>query len=251
VCARELLRIDRLRWRAHGGRGPSGRATNGTGRAVGFPRTFDLLAAGALLVLGAPILALAALAIRLDSPGPVLFRQARIGQGGRPFEMLKLRTMRAGASSDPHREHVRALLQAADGASDTRRPWAGLASDPRVTRVGRLLRTSGLDELPQLINVLCGEMRLVGPRPALPYEVELWSDWHFRRLAVPPGITGLWQVDGRDRSTFDEMVHLDLAYIATRSLTLDLAILARTPRALLRRPSAAASSSASYHPCHP
>ncbi len=193
---------------------------------------FDLLIAALLLAAAAPILALAALAIRLDSPGPVLFRQTRIGQGGRPFEMLKLRTMFAHSSPALHRDHVHALLRRADGARGTA-PWARLAGDPRVTRAGRVLRAAGLDELPQLVNVLRGDMRLVGPRPALPYEVELWSDWHFRRLEVPPGITGLWQVSRRDRCTFDEMVHLDLTYIATRSLARDLAILARTPSALL------------------
>jgi lipopolysaccharide/colanic/teichoic acid biosynthesis glycosyltransferase len=197
--------------------------------ALAAVRGFDLVVAGLLLAAAAPVLLLAALAIRLDSPGPILFRQIRVGQGGRPFEMLKLRTMIAGASPALHREHVRALLR--DGAG---RPWIGPAADARVTRLGRLLRATALDELPQLVNVLRGDMRLVGPRPALPYEVDLWADWHHRRLTVPPGITGLWQVAGRERSTFDEMVRLDLAYIAARSTWLDLSILLRTPWALLR-----------------
>lgn len=193
-------------------------------------RAFDLVVAGLLLAVAAPVLLVAALAIRVDSPGPIFFRQIRIGRGGRAFEMFKLRTMFADANPAVHREHVRALLREGGG-----RPWIGPAADTRVTRPGRLLRATGLDELPQLVNVLRGDMRLVGPRPALPYEVDLWADWHYRRLAVPPGITGLWQVAGRERSTFDEMVRLDLAYIAARSTRLDLSILLRTPWALLQR----------------
>jgi len=197
-------------------------------------RAFDVAAACVLMLASLPLLAVLAVAIRLDSRGPVLFRQTRIGRGCRPFVMLKLRTMRAGADGTPHRAHVRSLLlgrRAEEGA----RPWARLRADPRVTRVGRVLRATGLDELPQLVNVLCGDMRLVGPRPALPYEVDCWDAWHFGRLAVPPGITGLWQVTGRDRVDFDGMVRLDLEYIARRSLVLDLAILARTPWAAWRR----------------
>lgn len=201
----------------------------------GYPRPparlFDLVVATTLLVLAAPLLALLALAIRWDSPGPVLFRQTRLGQGGRPFELLKLRTMRSGADPAAHQAHVAFLL----GAAGAARPWSPLPRDRRVTRLGRLLRASGLDELPQLVNVLRGEMRLVGPRPALPYEAALWQDWHHGRLAVPPGITGLWQVTARHRVDFDGMARLDLAYIARRSLALDLWILLRTPIALIRR----------------
>lgn len=194
-------------------------------------RLFDLVIAATLLVLAAPLLALLALAIRWDSPGPVLFRQTRLGQGGRPFELLKLRTMQAGADPEIHRAHVALLL----AAPDRPQPWSPLPADGRVTRLGRLLRASGLDELPQLLNVLRGEMRLVGPRPALPYEAALWQDWHHGRLAVPPGITGLWQVTARHRVDFDGMARLDLAYIARRSLALDLWILLQTPLAVLRR----------------
>jgi len=198
-------------------------------------RAFDVIAAGLLLAASVPLIVLAALAIRIDSPGPVLFRQTRVGRGGRLFEMLKLRTMAAGADGAMHQAHVRQLIPARAPAE----PWRRIDPDPRVTRVGRILRRTGIDELPQLVNVLRGEMRLVGPRPALPYEVELWQAWHFERLAVPPGITGLWQVAGRDRTSFDDMVRLDLAYIAGRSLGADLAILARTPAVLLRRARAA------------
>lgn len=195
-------------------------------------RILDVALALALLALAAPLLAVAAVSIRLDSPGPVIFRQTRVGLARRSFELLKLRTMAAGADSAPHEAHVRCLLHGGGGPGHA---WAPLPADPRVTRVGRLLRRTGIDELPQLVNVLRGDMRLVGPRPALPYEVERWQEWHFARLAVPPGITGLWQVRGRSRVDFDGMVRLDLDYLSRRSLALDLAILARTPIAVLRR----------------
>lgn len=196
--------------------------------AVPYPATqrlFDLVGAVAGLVLASPLMILAALALRLDSPGPVLFRQTRIGRGGRPFQMLKFRSMVPGADPEPHRDHIRRLLTGRRSG----RPWAKLEPDPRATRVGRLLRATSLDELPQLFNVVRGEMSLVGPRPALPYELDLWQPWHYGRLAVPPGITGLWQVEARGRADFDEMIRLDLEYIRRRSLWLDLVILFRTP----------------------
>lgn len=196
-------------------------------------RLLDVTAATALLVLTGPLVLLAALAIRLDSPGAVLFRQTRIGQGGRPFEMLKLRTMISHADPELHRQHVQRLLRHArrePGGS----AWAKPAPDPRITRIGRILRASCLDELPQIVNVLRGEMSLVGPRPALSYEAALWADWHWARLAVPPGITGLWQVQSRGRVDFDGMVRLDLAYIARRSVRTNLWILLRTPVVVLR-----------------
>ncbi len=194
-------------------------------------RLLDLLLVVASLPLTLPIMLLAGLALRIDSPGPVLFRQARLGRGGRVFDMFKLRSMHLDADPDLHRRHVQRLID-----PDRKGPaWQRMDADPRVTRVGRWLRASGLDELPQLFNVLAGQMSLVGPRPALPYEAELWQDWHHQRLAVRPGITGLWQVEGRDRVDFDGMVHLDLEYIRRRSLGLDLRLLARTPLALLDR----------------
>lgn len=201
----------------------------------GLHRLIDTSLASLLLVLAAPVLLIAAIAVRLDSEGPALFRQPRVGRDGRTFQLLKLRTMRVDADPDVHRRHVRRLIS----GRDRDRAWMPLCDDPRVTRVGRFLRRTALDELPQLINVLKGDMSLVGPRPATPYEVEMWTDRHMQRLAVRPGITGLWQVEGRGEASFDDMVDLDIAYIADRSPLLDLEILARTPGAVLgarRRP---------------
>jgi lipopolysaccharide/colanic/teichoic acid biosynthesis glycosyltransferase len=221
---------DRVTW---WGAVPAGRAA---GRAGAWPpawRALDVVGAAGLLVLAGPLLLAAALAIRLDSPGPVLFRQVRLGLGGRPFEMLKLRTMVAGADPALHRRHVERLLRHPRAARSAA-AWAKPEQDPRITRVGRALRASCLDELPQLVNVLRGEMSLVGPRPALPYEAELWAEWHRMRLTVPPGITGPWQVAARGRVDFDSMVRLDLDYIARRSVATNLRILLQTPGALLR-----------------
>jgi len=204
-------------------------ARAGTALAVAAWRALELALAAALLVAAGPLLLAAAAAIRLDSPGPVLFRQRRVGMAGRSFQLLKLRTMVVHADPAPHRDHVRRLMS---GSSSE--PWAPMTADPRVTRAGRVLRRFALDELPQLWNVLRGDMSLVGPRPALPYEVELWSARQRRRLAVRPGITGLWQVAARGSADFQTMVELDLTYIARRSPWLDLCILARTPAAVLR-----------------
>jgi lipopolysaccharide/colanic/teichoic acid biosynthesis glycosyltransferase len=190
-------------------------------------RVLDVTLGALLLVLSAPLLLVLALAVWLDSPGPVLYRQTRVGLHGNTFPMLKLRTMFEGASEASHRRHIRQLMAAQS-------PWSPLEHDPRITRVGRLLRRTGLDELPQLWNVVRGEMSLVGPRPALPYETALWQSWHFERLAVRPGITGLWQVNGRGTADFDDMVRMDLEYVERQCLALDLAILARTPLAAVR-----------------
>jgi exopolysaccharide biosynthesis polyprenyl glycosylphosphotransferase len=195
-------------------------------RQIGFGRLALLVkramdVAGAIigLVVGAPLLALIAFAIRLDSPGPILFSQARIGQGGVPFRMLKFRSMRAG--SEAELENLR-LLNESDG------PTFKMRDDPRITRIGRRLRRHSLDELPQLWNVLRGEMSLVGPRPPLPDEVDRYKDWHMRRLEVRPGLTGLWQVSGRSLLSFDEQVLLDIHYVEKWSLWLDLQTLLRT-----------------------
>ena len=188
-----------------------------------------------------PLVLALALAVRLDSPGPAFFVQERLGQGGRRFKLYKLRSMRQDADEDAHRQRVARLL----GEAGRGQAWGPAAADPRVTRLGRFLRRWGLDELPQLYNVLRGDMSLVGPRPALPYEAELWEPWHRQRLSARPGLTGLWQVEGRAAGggrqaavDFDGMVRLDLDYLRRRSLTLDLSILARTPAALWRRRSA-------------
>lgn len=207
--------------------------TGSTPRALA-KRVLDVVVAALLLVCLIPVLLVCALAIRLDSPGPVLFRQRRVGAGGKAFTMLKFRTMRADADPALHRAFVTAFIQgkAAPEAKQGSQLYK-LVRDPRVTRVGGWLRQSSLDELPQLWNVVRGDMSLVGPRPPLPYEVVEYSRTHLQRLAVTPGITGLWQVSGRSSTTFEEMVALDLEYIRKRSLVLDIRILLATIPALL------------------
>ena len=215
-------------------------------------RLFDLVGAATLLVLLTPFLALIALAIMLESRGPVIFRQERLG-GRRvksahgwqwrlePFTFYKFRTMAQDATPNLHREYMAgyingdegAMAKAASGAKDENS--YKLIRDPRVTRVGRALRKLSLDELPQLMNVLKGEMSLVGPRPPIPYEVEMYSGEHFRRFEAIPGITGLWQVSGRAEIGFEDMVRLDVDYIQRRSFWLDLQILLLTVPAVISR----------------
>jgi exopolysaccharide biosynthesis polyprenyl glycosylphosphotransferase len=199
-------------------------------------RVFDLAVAALLLALLSPLLALTALLVRLESPGPALYRQERIGENGRPFTMLKFRSMRDGVDVRQHQEHVARLIRENTGLDDlqgTGPRSLKMEADPRITRVGHVIRKTSIDELPQLINVLHGEMSLVGPRPPLPYEVALYQDWHKRRLAAIPGITGWWQVKGRNRVSFDEMVRMDLHYIERSCFWLDLKILLLTPWAAL------------------
>ncbi|MBI4214158.1 MAG: sugar transferase [Chloroflexi bacterium] len=182
-------------------------------------RALDVLLSLILIVALGPGLILLAIAVRLDSAGPIFFWQTRLGRDGEPFRCVKFRSMRVGA------EKEQAALQALNEADG---PIFKMRDDPRLTRVGRYLRRTSLDELPQLWNVLRGEMSLIGPRPPIPEEVERYEDWHRRRLEVVPGITGLWQVSGRSELNFDEMVMLDLYYIENWSLGLDFQILART-----------------------
>lgn len=190
-------------------------------------RSMDLVASGIGLVVTSPALAGIALAIRLESPGPILFRQQRVGLGGRVFTVYKFRSMDARADEAAHREYVQRLLR--EGATEEgSATWVPIAEDPRVTRVGRFLRRTHLDELPQLLNILRGDMSLVGPRPPIPYEVELYEPWQLGRLAVIPGLTGLWQANGWGRLSFDEGVRLDLEYVRRRSFWLDLRIVLRT-----------------------
>jgi lipopolysaccharide/colanic/teichoic acid biosynthesis glycosyltransferase len=204
-------------------------------RAQALKRGLDIVGSAALLGAAAPLMFLIAGLVRLTSPGPVLFRQVRIGYRGRPFTMLKFRTMFVNANETVHREFVTRFI--ADGQRATAPNGAGLfklVGDPRITSIGRLLRKSSLDELPQLWNVLRGEMSLVGPRPPLPYELEEYALWHRRRIfEARPGLTGLWQVHGRSRTRFDEIVRLDLCYARTQSLSTDLQILLATPRAVI------------------
>jgi len=206
-------------------------------------RAIDIVVSAIALVGLAPIFLAIAVATKLTSKGPVLFRQKRIGQFGTPFIFLKFRSMYLNNDSKIHERYVRELIsgKAVRQPSTDKRNGNGngngvykLTTDPRITRLGAFLRKSSLDELPQLVNVLRGEMSLVGPRPAIPYEVEAYEIWHRRRvLEAKPGITGLWQVSGRSRVGFDEMVRLDVRYAAKRSLWLDLKILLMTPRAVI------------------
>ena len=186
-------------------------------------RGLDIAVAGAALLMLSPLLLLTALAIRADSRGPVLFRQTRIGHGGQPFTMMKFRSMRVSAEAE------RASVEA---ASDREGICFKARQDPRVTRVGRLLRRYSIDELPQLLNVLRGDMSVVGPRPALPQEVQAYPVRALARLAVKPGLTGIWQVSGRADIGFDKMIDMDLAYAGSRSLGLNMMLLALTARAI-------------------
>jgi lipopolysaccharide/colanic/teichoic acid biosynthesis glycosyltransferase len=192
-------------------------------------RSLDLAASLLGLLLASPILALVAVAVKLESRGPVLFRQERLGLGGRPFTVYKFRSMYSSAEQARHRDHARELIRGdATATQPGEKVWVPIAADPRVTRLGAFLRRSHLDELPQLVNILRGEMSLVGPRPPIPYEVEVYEPWHLRRLSVVPGMTGLWQATAWGRVTFDEGVTLDLAYIDRRSFGFDLRLIGRT-----------------------
>lgn len=189
-------------------------------------RTLDLVVASGLLLVCGPVIVAAMVAVRLTSPGPALFRQQRIGRDGRPFTMLKLRTMVRDADQ---------RLDELTHLNEAQGHFFKVAADPRVTRIGAPLRRWSLDELPQLINVLRGDMSMVGPRPPLPEEVERYDPWHRRRLRVRPGITGVWQVSGRSNVPFEEAVRLDLFYIENWSLGYDLYLLGRTVGAVLSR----------------
>lgn len=207
-------------------------------------RAFDITVASVLLAGASPVLAAAAVIVRLDSPGPAVYRATRVGRGGRVFSMYKLRTMVVDADDSPHRDLITALLApgAADGVPG---PPGGpgpddvtvykLQDDPRITRVGRYLRATSIDELPQLVNVLRGDMSLVGPRPDVPYSVEHYQPWQRQRLEVRPGMTGLWQVSGRGLVSPVAMLRLDVEYVTRRGALLDLQILGRTVPAVLRR----------------
>ena len=203
-------------------------------------RVVDLVGSACGLLLLSPLFLAIAVAIKLNSKGPVLFRQQRVGQFGTPFTFLKFRSMYVNNDSKIHRDYVMSLIS----GNAQRQPSNGnengnghgvykLTRDPRITRVGAFLRKTSLDELPQLYNVLRGDMSLVGPRPAIPYEVQAYQVWHRRRvLEAKPGITGLWQVSGRSRVGFDDMVRLDVRYASERSFWLDLKILFMTPKAV-------------------
>jgi exopolysaccharide biosynthesis polyprenyl glycosylphosphotransferase len=199
-------------------------------------RIMDIVGSATALVLFSPLFAIFAAIIKLTSKGPILFKQERLGQFGKTFTFLKFRSMYADNDPKIHQEFMKRLISGAhDGqAGDEEKPVFKMKNDPRVTPVGRFLRRTSLDELPQFLNVLRGEMSLVGPRPPLAYEYEEYDIWHRRRvLEIKPGITGLWQVNGRSRVAFDDIVRLDLRYARRWSLWLDLKILAQTPGAVL------------------
>ncbi len=199
-------------------------------------RTIDIVASLFFLLVCSPLFLVIAVLVKMDSKGPVFFRQKRLGQYGKPFTFLKFRSMYLNNDPGIHRDYITGLIAGRDVAcSDAgEKRVFKIVDDPRVTGIGRILRKTSLDELPQFINVLKGEMSLVGPRPPVPYEFERYAIWHRRRIVeVKPGISGLWQVNGRSRTTFDEMVRLDLQYARTWSLWLDLKILLRTPSAVV------------------
>jgi exopolysaccharide biosynthesis polyprenyl glycosylphosphotransferase len=233
ACLVKTVEIDETGSRASGQPGPGdqeeGRRRISVGSHPGYAflkRAMDLSLGIVLLVLLLPVLPLIAIMIRLDSPGPVLFRQTRIGLRGRPFTCFKFRSMVAEAE---------AIQDRVASMNETEGPIFKIQDDPRVTTVGRFLRRSSLDEILQVLNVLLGEMSLVGPRPPLPHEVERYEPWQRARLEVKPGITCLWQIAGRSHIGFDEWMKLDLAYIERRSFLLDLKILFRTLPVVIER----------------
>jgi exopolysaccharide biosynthesis polyprenyl glycosylphosphotransferase len=199
-------------------------------------RASDLLISAIAFLLLSPLWLVIALLVKLDSRGPIFYKQERVGMDGRIFLFYKFRTMHTGADDATHREFQRKYIAGSPETNlgDDDRPAYKLRTDNRITRVGRVLRRLSLDELPQLLNVLRGDMSVVGPRPPIPYEVEAYELWHRKRLDMKPGLTGLWQVSGRNRLTFDEMVRIDLFYIENWSLLLDLKILLRTLPVILR-----------------
>jgi lipopolysaccharide/colanic/teichoic acid biosynthesis glycosyltransferase len=236
---------------------PDSWAGDGTGKSVSAPlypdlledgekkktsllikRAMDIVGSGAALVVLSPVFLALAAVIKFSSKGPVFFRQPRVSQYGKHFTFLKFRSMRPSTNDSIHKDYVRNFIAgkaaAAPSAEGQTAPVYKITNDPRVTAIGRFMRRTSLDELPQFWNVFIGEMSLVGPRPPIPYELEAYDVWHRRRLLeVKPGITGLWQVRGRSSTTFDEMVRLDLEYSRTWSPMLDLKILLDTPRAVL------------------
>lgn len=200
-------------------------------RAYRLKRVIDLVVASLGLLVAAPFAAVIALLIRISSPGPVLFKQPRVGKDGKEFTFYKFRSMRVGNDDSQHREYIKLFIE---GKEEELKKLQGgkklykMTGDDRVTLIGKFLRRTSMDELPQLLNVIKGEMSMVGPRPHLAYEVELYKDWHRRRLQGLPGITGWWQIHGRSRVPFDKAVEMDIWYLERQSLILDIRIMCRT-----------------------
>jgi exopolysaccharide biosynthesis polyprenyl glycosylphosphotransferase len=199
-------------------------------------RVFDVIVSSFCILITSPVMLVVSLLIKLDSKGPILYQQTRIGENGQLFTMLKFRSMKTNSDPNIHKAYVTRLIEEnispetknSDGEKSLK-----MEADPRITSVGRFIRKTSIDELPQFFNVLRGEMSLVGPRPSLPYEVDVYKDWHKRRFDTPPGITGIWQVTARNQVSFDEMVRLDIEYIEKYSIWLDIKLILQTPWALL------------------
>jgi lipopolysaccharide/colanic/teichoic acid biosynthesis glycosyltransferase len=211
-------------------------------------RALDIIVAGTLLILVAPVLLVVAILVKLDSPGPALFAQDRVTvkmrrrAGGiewerRTFKLLKFRSMHYKADQSIHKAYIQATI--ANDAAKLKELQGGdvsvkkLTRDPRITRIGAFIRKTSLDELPQIWNVLVGDISLVGPRPAIPYEVDMYKTWYHQRLETTPGITGWWQVTARSKASFEEMIHLDIWYVENQNFWLDIQILVKTPISVL------------------
>ncbi|MBN1981930.1 MAG: sugar transferase [Chitinivibrionales bacterium] len=198
-------------------------------------RVVDIVGSLSVLIALAPIFAAVALCIRMDSAGPIFFRQKRIGKGGKEFTLFKFRSMHTNTDSKIHKEFVKKFIKGnTDDTCGAGNGFNKMKNDPRITKIGRFIRKTSIDEFPQFFNILLGDMSLVGPRPAIPYEVEEYDIWHKRRvLEVRPGLTGLWQVEGRSHTTFDGMVRMDIQYIKKSSIFFDMHLLAKTPWAII------------------
>lgn len=199
-----------------------------------FKRLMDVLIALGLIVLFGSLMLLIMAGIRISSPGPIFYWQTRIGKKGKPFSMLKFRSMQVKNDPDLHRAYVQKLIHENIQPGASSKSNLKMLGDPRITGLGKYLRKFSLDELPQFFNVLRGEMSMVGPRPSLPYEYEVYKEWHKQRLMVLPGITGLWQAMARNTVSFDDMVRIDIEYIQSMNLWLDLKIMFLTPIVMIR-----------------
>jgi len=206
------------------------------GKIFLLKRVLDLILTSLILIVFSPLLLLIMLAIKIGSPGPVFYKQMRLGERGKPFRFYKFRSMYVNTDDAQHRSYVKNLIKAGNPyeVDENGKPLFKISDDERVTRVGRLLRKYSVDEFPQLFNALRGEMSLVGPRPPLPSEYEDYSNWHRKRLDGIPGITGLWQVNGKNKISFEEMVQLDIHYLENWSLWRDIKIILRTIPVILK-----------------